>query len=479
MSLSVISYDKKEQNMKQYCNENDIKHSDLIMTKREFLSKFGMGFGTLGLTDILSLDLNAASTQSNIHYPGKKAKRVIQILFSGGQSHIDTWDDKPELRKIDGQPVPGMNGLANGSPFEFKNYGKSGLKVSSAFDKTAKFIDDALIINSLTTDVPAHEVATIMMNTGNLRLVRPSVGSWVVYGLGSMNENLPAFVSLRTGGLPLGGTQNFGSAFLPGMYQATPIDTSLRSVDQMIANIKNKNISSVEQRKQLDAFILMNEVHKQKLMKDKELESRMNSFELAFKMQTEATDAFDINKEDKKTRDLYGNTAQGKQMLIARRLAERGVRFVQVWTGGWDNHNEIKRSLGNAASQVDQPIAALIQDLKQKGMLEDTLIVMTGEFGRTPTRDGNGGRYGYGRSHWNRAMSCVMVGGGVKGGTVYGKTDEFGKDVIENKMNIHDLHSTILYALGMDHRKLEYVYNNRPFRLTDVSDSEPLKELFI
>ena len=465
--------------MKQYCNQDQVKLSDTIMTKRQFLSRFGMGFGVLSLSDLLSLDLSATPIESNIHYPNRKAKRVIHIFFGGGQSHIDTWDNKPELLKIDGQPVPGMGGLANGSPFQFKKYGQSGIEVSEAFDKTAQFIDDALVIRSMTTDVPAHEVATVMMNTGNLRLVRPSIGSWVVYGLGSMNDNLPSFISLRSGGLPLGGTQNFGSAFLPGMYQATPIDTSLRSVEQMIANIKNKNISQQEQRKQMDALVLMNETHKLNLKKDKELEARIQSFELAFRMQTEATDAFDISKESKATIEKYGTGSQGKQMLIARRLAEKGVRFIQVWTGGWDNHDQIKNSLGNAARQVDQPIAALISDLKERGMLDETLIVMTGEFGRTPTRDGNGGAGGFGRSHWNKAMSSVLIGGGVKGGTVFGATDEFGKEVVQDRMTVHDLHATILYSLGIDHRKLDYKYNNRPFRLTDVSDAEPLKQLFI
>jgi uncharacterized protein (DUF1501 family) len=289
-----------------------------------------------------------------------------------------------------------------------------------------------------------------------------------VYGLGSANDNLPAFISLRAGGAPLGGTQNYGSAFLPGMYQGTSVDTSLGSVDKMIQNIKNNHVSLKDQRHQLDSLIKLNELHKQNLQKDEALDSRIKSFELAFNMQTEATDVFDVTKETEKTKSTYGYSTQGKQMLIARRLVERGVRFVQVWTTGWDNHDGLRVSLKNAANQVDGPIAALIADLKQRGMLDSTLIVMTGEFGRTPIRDGVGGQNGFGRSHWNRAMSTVLVGGGVKGGTVFGKTDDFGANVVENKMNVHDLHATILRLIGYDHTKLTYRYNGREFRLTDV-----------
>ena len=462
--------------MNTFCNISSLKNSDFLMTKRQFISKFGMGFASFGLYDLLKNESVAQTNPLEKHYV-PKAKRVIHIFFAGGQSHIDTWDPKPKLKEMDGKKING-NSLALGSPFEFKNCGKSGIEVSEAFEKTGKFIDDACVIRSLYTDVPAHEVATIFMNTGNLRLVRPSLGSWAVYGLGSENQNLPSFISIRSGGMPLGGTQNFGSAFLPGMYQGTPVDTSLGSVEKMIQNIRGRYTQS-EQRKQLDALLKLNEIHNLNLQKDPQLEARIQSFELAFKMQSEATDAFDINKETSDTRSRYGNSEQGKQMLIARRLVERGVRFVQVWTTGWDNHNAIKTSLKSAANRVDGPISTLIEDLKQRGLLEDTLIVMTGEFGRTATRDGEGGKDGYGRSHWNKAMSCVLFGGGIKGGTVYGATDELGMNPIENKVHVHDLHGTILYALGFDHRKLGYTYNGRFFRLTDVSESEPIKEIFV
>ena len=459
---------------KEYCNQDSIKPTDLIMTRREYLKRFGMGMGTLSLASLLP---NGASAQVQQAHFKSKVKRVIHVFFSGGQSHIDTWDPKSKLVEMDGQALP-TGGLACGSPFKFNKYGKSGLEISEVFDKVAKHADDMVIINSLTAPAPAHEIATVMMNTGSLRFVRPSIGSWVVYGLGSANDNLPSFISLRSGGMPLGGTQNFGSAFLPGMYQGTPIDTSLGSVDRMIQNISNKYSSKDEQQKQMELLTKINEIHKQNLKKDEALDSRIKSFELAFRMQTEATDAFDISKEPQNVRDTYGSTAQGKQMLIARRLAERGVRFIQVWTGGWDTHNALSTSVRGAANQIDGPLAALIQDLKNRNMLDETLIVCVGEFGRTPSRDGEGGMAGYGRSHHSRAMSAVLIGGGVKGGTVYGKSDEFGYNVVEDKMDIHDLHGSILYSLGFDHRKLEYNYNGRNFRLTDVSDKEPVKKLF-
>ena len=459
---------------KEYCNQDSIKPTDLIMTRREYLKRFGMGMGTLSLASLLP---NGASAQVQQTHFKSKVKRVIHVFFSGGQSHIDTWDPKSKLVEMDGQALP-TGGLACGSPFKFNKYGKSGLEISEVFDKVAKHADDMVIINSLTAPAPAHEIATVMMNTGSLRFVRPSIGSWVVYGLGSANDNLPSFISLRSGGMPLGGTQNFGSAFLPGMYQGTPIDTSLGSVDRMIQNISNKYSSKDEQQKQMELLTKINEIHKQNLKKDEALDSRIKSFELAFRMQTEATDAFDISKEPQNVRDTYGSTAQGKQMLIARRLAEKGVRFIQVWTGGWDTHNALSTSVRGAANQIDGPLAARIQDLKNRNMLDETLIVCVGEFGRTPSRDGEGGMAGYGRSHHSRAMSAVLIGGGVKGGTVYGKSDEFGYNVVEDKMDIHDLHGSILYSLGFDHRKLEYNYNGRNFRLTDVSDKEPVKKLF-
>jgi hypothetical protein len=462
----IIKRRIERKKMRNYCDNNNLNEENLFLTRRGFLNKFGMGMGALGLMQLLQTESLAGSLSvKEPHFP-VKAKRVIHIFFGGGQSHLDTWDPKPLLNKIDGEKLPNMNGLACGSPFKFNKYGKSGIEVSDAFAKTAEHIDSAAVIRSMVTDVPAHEVATLIMNTGNFRFIRPSLGSWISYGLGSINQNLPAFISLRPGGN--GDAKNWGASFLPGIYQGTSINTSLNSVSQMIQNINNQNLTLEEQKKQLELLNKINQAHNKKLNNEAALDSRIESFELAFKMQTEATDVFDITKEPQNVREMYGMTTQGKQMLVARRLVEKGVRFVQVWTGGWDNHNEISRSLKGAADQVDGPIAALIQDLKNKGMLDSTLIILSGEFGRTPSRDGTGGQYGFGRSHWSRAFSSVLIGGGVKGGTVYGETDEIGGNVIKDRMHVHDLHATVLHLMGFDHTKLTYRYSGRDFRLTDV-----------
>jgi uncharacterized protein (DUF1501 family) len=280
---------------------------------------------------------------------------------------------------------------------------------------------------------------------------------------------MPGFVSLRPGGgLPPGGTQNWQAAFLPGVYQGTSVNTTANSVDEMIQNIRNPYVSLKEQRRQLDLVHQLNELHSQNLQKDAQLEARIEAYEIAFKMQSAASDAFDFQKEPAEAKALYGNSQQGRQLLIARRLLERGVRFVQVWAGGWDHHNDIEKRLPESASQIDQPLAALLADLKRLGMLDSTLVVWGGEFGRTVTKDRNGNE-NPGRDHNNKGFSTWMAGGGVKGGTIYGATDEFGAHAVENKVHIHDLHATILALLGFDHTKLTYRYNGRDFRLTDVA----------
>ena len=380
---------------------------------------------------------------------------------------MDTWDPKPALAQYDGQPLPGMDGVAMASPFKFSPQGRSGLPVSEVFPRLGGVADDLCVIRSMYTDIPAHEVATIMMNTGS-RLVRPSLGSWVLYGLGSENQNMPGFISLRPGGAPPGGTSNWQSAFLPGLYQGVSIDTKVATLDQLIKNIRNPYTPTVEQRRQLDLVHKLNELHSQDLQKDAQLESRLQAFEMAFKMQTEATDAFDLNKEPESIRQLYGRTAQGNQLLITRRLIERGVRFVQVWAGGWDHHQDLQERLPQRAKEIDQPLAAFITDLKQRGLFDSTLIVWGGEFGRKPVRDRNGGE-NPGRDHNSKAFSTVLAGGGVRGGMTYGATDQFGAAAIENKVHVHDLHATILALLGFDHKKLTYRYNGRDFRLTETS----------
>ncbi|MDB6029250.1 MAG: hypothetical protein JWM68_5473, partial [Verrucomicrobiales bacterium] len=403
----------------------------------------------------------------NPHFAAK-AKRVIHIFAQGAPSQVDTWDPKPSLAKYDGKEING-GGLAYASPFKFTKRGKSGIEVSEVFPQIGEHVDEMAIIRSMHTDIPAHEVATVMMNTGSLRLSKPCLGSWTVYGLGTENQNMPGFISLRpAGGLPPGGTQNWQSAFLPGVYQGTSVNTSANTVEEMIQNIHNPYLSLKEQRRQLDLVHQLNEMHSVNLQKDEKLEARIEALEIAFKMQTAATDAFDYRKEPENIKQLYGNSTQGKQMLIARRLLERGVRFVQVWAGGWDHHQDLEDRLRDRAKDIDQPLAALLTDLKQRGLLDSTLIVWGGEFGRKPTRDRNGND-NPGRDHNNRAFSTWLAGGGAKGGTIYGKTDEFGGSAVENKVHVNDLHATILALLGFDHKKLTYRYNGRDFRLTNVA----------
>ncbi|HEY4248199.1 MAG TPA: DUF1501 domain-containing protein [Lacunisphaera sp.] len=452
---------------------------DYFLTRRQFLNRVGMGLGALGIATMLDpLDLRAAQNQTPLltgtntlaprapQFPGK-AKAVIHIFAQGAPSHVDTWDPKPALTRMNNQTIGG-DGVAMGSPFKFQHYGKSGIEVSDLFAKTAAHIDDMAVIRSMYTDIPAHDVATVFMNTGSLRITKPSLGAWTVYGLGSENKNLPGFISLRSGKLPAGGAANYGSAFLPGVYQGTSVNTQARNVQQMIQNIHNNYVSKSEQRRQLDFIHSLNELHAQNLQRDAALETRLETAEIAFRMQTEATDVFDINKESEEVRAAYGNSQPGKQLLIARRLVERGVRFVQIWHDGWDHHQDLEERITTKAGEIDQPLAALMTDLKQRGLLDSTLVIWGGEFGRKPTKDKNGGEKP-GRDHNAKAFSVVMAGGGVKGGIVHGATDEFGAASVQDKVHVHDLHATILQCLGFDHTKLTYRFNGRDFRLTDVA----------
>jgi len=427
-----------------------------------------MGMGALGLASLFSEEALAAIQNAGpvkaTHFPAK-AKHVIHIFAAGAPSQVDTWDPKPELTKANGKSLPGENGVAMASPFKFSRYGQSGIEVSEVFSAIAKHVDDLAVIRSMQTDIPAHDVAQLFMNTGSLRSVKPSLGSWVLYGLGSANENMPGYISLRPdGGSP--GALNWGSAFLPGDLQATSINTSTPTVEGMIQNIRNEYFGRQEQRRELDLVQKLNAIHSQNLQKDPQLEARIKAFEMAYRMQIEATDAFDLAKEPQSVRTLYGDTPQGRQLLIARRLVERGVRFVQVWAGGWDHHEDIEGRLPTSAAEIDTPAAGLLTDLKQRGLFDSTLVIWGGEFGRSATRDRNGNE-NPGRDHNNKASSIWLAGGGVKGGTVYGVTDPFGATAIQDKVHIHDLHATILHLLGFDHTKLTYRYNGRDFRLTD------------
>jgi hypothetical protein len=452
---------------------------DYFLNRRQFLNRMGLGMGALGLATLLDPAALLGETVTATapkpfnplaphpgNFPGK-AKTVIHIFAQGAPSHIDTWDPKPELLRMDGKTLAD-GGVAMGSPFKFNPMGKSGIPVSELFSKVGAHVDDMAVINSMYTDIPAHEVATVFMNTGSLRIVKPSMGSWVVYGLGTMNQNLPGFIALRNGGLPQGGSTNYGASFLPGVYQGTSINMQAANVQQMIQNIRNPYVGRPEQRRQIGLVDQLDEIQAKSMQRDAALESRIESYEIAFRMQTEATDAFDLNKETPETRAAYGNTPTGKQLLVARRLVEKGVRFVQVWHDGWDHHQDLQVRITKKAAEIDQPLAALLADLKQRNLLDSTLVIWGGEFGRKPTKDRNG--YDTpGRDHNGRGFSVWMAGGGVKGGTVYGATDELGAEAVKDKVHVHDLHATILACLGLDHTKLTYRFNGRDFRLTDVA----------
>jgi hypothetical protein len=462
----------------KFKQEHSAQLSDHFLTRRQFLNRAGMGFGALSLAALfgegsLLREAVAGETSANSllpktpHFPAK-AKHVVHIFAQGAPSHIDTWDPKPALSRYDGKPIPGVEGVAMASPFRFEKQGQAGIEVSEVFPKLGELVDDLCIVRSCHTDIPAHEVATVFMNTGSTRQARPSLGSWVLYGLGTENQKMPGYISLRPGGPPPGGSANWQSSFLPGHYQGVSINTRVTAVNSLIENIKNPHLDLQEQRRQMDLVHQLNELHAQNLQKDSHLEARLESYEMAFKMQTEATDAFDISKEPADVRAAYGRSSQGNQLLIARRLIERGVRFVQVWAGGWDHHQDIEERLPERAREIDQPLAAFIADLKLRGLFDETLIIWGGEFGRKPVKDRNGND-NPGRDHNAKAFTTVLAGAGVKRGTVYGATDEFGNAAVTDKVHIHDLHATVLALLGFDHTKLTYRYNGRDFRLTDVS----------
>lgn len=447
--------------------------------RREALRRCGTGLGMLALAGVCADDAIAnqaidPSAPKQPHFPAK-AKHVVHLFMNGGPSQVDTFDPKPALDKYHGKALPTSNlrterktGVAMRSPFRFKKYGKSGIEVSDLFAKTAEHVDDMCIIRSMYADVPNHEPSLMLMNCGDGRLPRPSFGSWVTYGLGSENRNLPGFVVMCPGGYPIVTTQNWRSAFLPGVFQGTYLDTKHAQVDKLIANIRNTDLPLNRQRDQLDLVQALNAEHLTSRQTDPQLEARIKTFELAFRMQSEASDAFDLTKETKQTRDMYGETTHGRQLLYTRRLIERGVRFVQVWSGGgqpWDNHDGLEGQHKKLANEWDQPIAAFLADLKRIGLFNSTLVLWGGEFGRTPVAELPALN---GRDHNHYGFTCWLAGGGVKGGTVVGATDEFGFKAEQNRVHVHDLHATMLHQLGFDHEKLTYRYAGRDFRLTDV-----------
>ncbi|MFO0864508.1 MAG: DUF1501 domain-containing protein [Gemmataceae bacterium] len=393
--------------------------------------------------------------------------------MNGGPSQVDTFDPKPALTRWDGQRPPqtaglrterGTNALMK-SPFRFNQCGQSGLPISEIFPHISDCADDLCVIRSMHTNVPNHEPSLLMMTCGETQPIRPSMGSWLVYGLGTENQNLPGFVVMCPG-KPVVGPQLWSNSFLPGIFQGTHINNSNMEPRNVLQNIDNRFLASASQREQMDLLRRFNQMHLDRRGgSDQPLEARIQSMEVAFRMQTEAQDVFDLNRETAATRARYGDSQFGKACLAARRLVESGVRVVQIFTGSgqpWDDHGDIANHRGNART-VDQPVGALIKDLKQRGLLEDTLVLWGGEFGRTPASEG-----AKGRDHNHHGFSVFLAGGGVKGGIAYGASDDFGFAAMEKKMHVHDLHATMLHLMGIDHEKLTYRYSGRDFRLTDV-----------
>jgi hypothetical protein len=469
---------------------------DLLGSRRFALKNAALGFGycafsaMLGGAGVYGSQGNESQTLAGTplaaklpHLPAR-AKRVLFLFMKGGPSHVDTFDPKPALDKDDGKPPPfalprvtfASQGNLLKSPWRFNRYGQSGLPVSELFPHVAKCVDDMCIIRSLHGTNPAHGGALLKLHTGSDQFVRPSMGSWVVYGLGTENEDLPAFITICPT-LAHGGVNNWGAAFLPAHCQGTPLgNASQSSVSATVKNIRNPRLSSRMQALQIDMISQLNREGQEagnSAAEEAMLEGRLQSFELAFRMQFSMPDAQDLTKESAHTHRLYGvddpmTENFGRQCLMARRFLERGVRFVQVTHSDsevqWDQHSNLYQGHSKNAAEVDKPIAGLLTDLKQRGLLEDTLVLWGGEFGRTPTSEG-----GNGRDHNPHGFTMWMAGGGVRGGMSYGATDEYGYYAIENKMHINDLHATLLHLMGLDHERLTYRHAGRDFRLTDVA----------
>ena len=474
--------------------------SDSILSRRDMLRRTGMGFGSIALGGLLAesgmggqalaADLNSGSPLApRAPHFAPKAKRVIHLFMNGGPSQVDTFDPKPELTKQHGKtlanslPTERKTGTAFKSPFSFKKYGKSGIEISELFSNVGEVADELCVIRSMVADVPNHEPSFMLMNCGEARQARPCMGSWVLYGLGTENQNLPGFVVMVPGGYPTAETQNWQSAFLPGAYQATYLDTSNEDFEKLLPHIRDRTLGVKARRDQLNLIRELNRDHQARRPGEADLEARIQSFELAYRMQAEADDAFDVSKEPAHIREMYGPGKHARQLLIARRLLERGVRYVQAWHGAgqpWDSHDDIEVEHRRLAGETDRAIAALIKDLKQRGMLDDTLVIWGGEFGRTPTVEmptpgSNQGKLN-GRDHNHYGFSMWLAGGGVKRGHIHGATDEFGFKAVEKPVHVHDLHATILHLLGFDHERLTYRYAGRDFRLTDVH-GKVVKEL--
>lgn len=460
-------------------------------SRRQMLTKAGAGFGMLGLASTLHgaglVGMEDNSGDKAVELPGQthfapRAKRVIFLFMNGAPSHVDTFDPKPKLAEHEGEQPSGdltRNTKGSGympSPFRFAAHGESGVVMSELLPNLARCADDMCVLRGMHTDNPNHEPGLLMMTSGNQQPIRPCLGSWATYGLGTENENLPGFVVLSPG-RPVVGPQLWSNSFLPGEYQGVAVDTNNMDVEKLLTNIRHPRLERAEQHRQLELLLEINRRHREQRQNDESLEAHIRALELAFQMQSEASKAFDVARETQDTHEMYGESPFGQSCLLARRLVERGVRFVQVFyvdrkqKQPWDTHQNNNQKHRTLCADSDQATAALLTDLKRRGMLEDTLVIWGGEFGRTPyaQNDKNEDPSKAGRDHHHSGFSMFLAGGGVKGGFTYGATDEFGMNAIENRMHIHDLHATILHLMGIDHERLTYRYSGRDFRLTDVA----------
>ncbi len=458
-----------------------------LITRRRMRRDSAVGFGNIALMSMLQNEASASSAANpgnplaaRIPHIAPRAKRVVFLFMKGGPSHVDTFDPKPLLTRDHGKKPPfdlprvtfAKQGNLLKSPWEFKQHGQSGLPVSSLFPNVAKCVDDLCILRSVHGTNPAHGGALLKLHTGSDNFIRPSMGSWIVYGLGTENENLPAFITICPT-LAHGGVTNWGAQFLPAYCQGTPIgNASLQAKTVKVKNIRNHRIDARTQRQQLDLIKAMNQDHLEASGTEKALLGRLNSFELAYRMQTSMPEAQDFGGETAVTKKLYGiddpvTEDFGRQCLMARRFLERGVRFVQVTHSDsevqWDQHSNLYQGHTKNAAEVDKPIAGFLRDLKSRGLLQDTLVMWGGEFGRTPTAQGNNGR-----DHNPHGFTMWFAGAGVKGGFAYGASDDYGYYAAVDKMHVHDLHATMLHALGMDHERLTFHYAGFDHRLTGV-----------
>ncbi len=460
--------------------------NEFLLSRREMLTRCGAGLGMIGLAGVLADQTRATPPVDPLapkppHHPAR-AKHIIHLYMNGGPSQVDTFDPKPALATYQGQRPASIASLRTEnatvglrpSPFKFPRCGQSGLPISEIYPNVARFADDLCVIRSMYTDIPNHEPSMFMMNSGHVQALRPSYGSWMVYGLGTENRNLPGYIVLSPG-LPVNGAANWSNRFLPGIYQGCHINLPANFDPRTVLPfLQNQHLSEPTQRRQLDFIQRLNALQEERRGNDALLDARVASLEMAFRMQTAAQEAFDLTEESTRTRAMYGlalnspgRNVFANNCLLARRLVERGVRAVQIYSGAgqpWDTHDNNDGGHRGLALGTDQAIAGLLQDLKQRGLLDETIVLWGGEFGRTPASQGGDGRD---HNHWG--FSVWLAGGGFKGGMAYGATDEFGFRAEDKRTHVHDLHATILHQMGLDHERLTYRYSGRDHRLTDVS----------